>query len=311
MNRRHFLGASAMTGIALVSPKSALSSDKKAQVCNLDFAPDINEIRELAKAIPGNLPTGINATKVADTIRPASVVVRGESPDRNMTLVRTVYQLIYPTGTVMIDSSMDKATFMYFGKGGKNIDPFYDQNYRMVTSALLNAELIVLSHYHGDHVGGVIRSEKFDELAHKVWVSEDTADLLITKPHKPTLKISQENVEKFIVSDFRKYYPIAPGLVALKSPGHTPDSKMFYIKQQNGREFIHSVDAGWSLENIVKGQMKNASWLKEDEKQLSVEYQWLNQIMAKEENLTVVTSHDALQYNELIEKGIFGNKLAV
>lgn len=76
-----------------------------------------------------------------------------------------------------------------------------------------------MSHYHADHVTGVVRSKKFDTIASKVWLTSDTANFMINTPHKPSIEISQDKVDRFIVTDFEKYYPIAPGLVAIKAPG--------------------------------------------------------------------------------------------
>lgn len=311
LNRKEFLRLSGLLGVGFSIPTIALGSVdeewKKAKESSEEaFAADIQHLRKLSKTIPGDLPTQINMTKVADTIRPASIVVEGENPDRKMTLARTVYQLVFPKGTIMLDSGMDLETHQTFGQ---TVEPYYPENYETVKKALDIANLIVLTHYHADHTTGVIRSEKFDELASKVWVSKDTAELLINKPHKPTIKISREKVEQFIITDFEKYYPLAPGVVIFKAPGHTTDSKMIYIRLANGKEFIHSVDSGWSMENIRKEKMKNASWVNENESQLLAQYKWLNHIIATEPNVTVLCTHDNEQYNDFREKGIVGRDL--
>ncbi|MFT3739275.1 MAG: MBL fold metallo-hydrolase [Breznakibacter sp.] len=314
MKRRDFLNMSGLLGLSLSFPVSLFSRPygkavEESPVNGTDlFLPDMDELRKLSGVVPGALPQKINVTKVADTIRPASVVVKGESPDRKMTLSRSVYQLVYPQGTVMLDSGMDLETHRTFGK---TEEPYYPENFNQVEQALGGASLIVLTHYHADHSAGVIRSEKFDDLAHKVWVSNDTADLLVDHPHKPTVAIDREKVNRFIVTDFEKYYPLTPGVVIFKTPGHTPDSKMLYIRLENGREFIHSVDSGWSMENIVKERMKNASWVSENETQLMAQYKWLNRIMKTERNVTVLCAHDNEQYNELTEKGILGKGLII
>ncbi|AGA80679.1 MBL fold metallo-hydrolase [Echinicola vietnamensis] len=307
INRKEILRLSGLLGISLSIPAlSFVASGKTLKTGG--FYADLEQLRKLSHAIPGDLPDKINVTKVADTIRPASVVVSGESADKKMTLARTVYQLVFPNGSILLDSGMDLETHRTFGK---TEEPYYPENFERVKKALDKANLIILTHYHADHSGGIIRSDRFDELAPKVWTSRETAELLINKPHKTTVKISREKVERFFITDFGNYYPIAPGVVVFKAPGHTTDSKMLYIKLANGKEFIHSVDSGWSMENIIEEKMKNASWVHENQEQLLAQYKWLNNIINTEKNITVLCTHDNEQYNDFIEKNILGNGLEV
>lgn len=271
-----------------------------------DFNPELSKLRELSTIIPGELPSQINVEKVAETIRPASVVVKGDDPNAKMTLARTVYQIQYPNGTIMLDSGMDLETHKTFGK---TEEPYFADKFELVKNALDQANLIVLTHYHADHTAGVIRSNNFDKLAKKTWVTDSTAELLVNKPHKETTKISKENVDKFIIVKDNKYIPIAPGVVLFSSPGHTPDSKMIYIHLANGKEYIHSVDSGWSMENIINEKMKNASWVNENEVQLLQQYQWLNKIAKEEKDIIILCTHDNIQYNEFTQNGTLGNGL--
>lgn len=272
------------------------------------FNPDISVLRKLSAVIPGDMPTQLNIIKIAETIRPASVVVKGEDPNKKMILARTVYQLQYPIGNIMLDSGMDLETHRTFGK---TEEPYFPESFEIVKKALKEAKMIILTHYHADHVGGVVCSDSFNELAYKTWVSEKTADLLVNKPHKETTRISQEQVNQFIIGSDQEYMPIAPGIVLMKAPGHTPDSKMIYIKLANGKEFIHSVDSGWSMENIRKEKMKNASWVAENEKQLAQQYSWLNKIEKEEKDIIIICTHDNEQYEEYTKNNILGKGLNI
>ncbi len=268
------------------------------------FNPNIETLRILSNLIPGELPTQINVEKVAETVRPASVVVKGDNPDKKMVLARTVYQIEYPTGTIMLDSGMDLETHKTFGK---TPEPYFQEKFEHVKIALSQANLIILTHYHADHVAGVVRFECFEKLAQKTWITESTANLLIHKPHKPTTRIDREQADKFLIAKDREYMPIAPGVVLFMAPGHTPDSKMIYIRLSNGREYIHSVDSGWSMKNIEKESMKNASWVFEDEKQLLTQYVWLNNLIKKEKGLIVLCTHDDVQYKLFTQNGLLGD----
>lgn len=311
INRKEFLRLSGLLGMSISIPSLSFGAVGRRPLRDTEskgFYADIHHLRKLSHIIPGDAPVEINVTKVADTIRPANVVVSGESSDKTMTLARTVYQLVFSDGAIMVDSGMDLETHRTFGK---TKEPYYPENFEKVQKALSAANLIVLTHYHADHSAGIIRSENFDELAPKVWTSKETAELLITKPHKPTVEISREKVARFLISEFEHYHPIAPGVVVFNAPGHTPDSKMLYIRLADGKEFIHSVDSGWSMENITKERMKNASWVQEDKQQLLMQYKWLNNLMRMEKNITVLCTHDNEQYNDLINKEVLGAELVV
>ncbi|WP_437918677.1 hypothetical protein [Sphingobacterium sp. LRF_L2] len=306
MKRREFITWSTILGAAASFRISSAEAKQYTDSYVNIMLPKLENLRRLSSAIVGDLPIRVNVIKVADTIRPASVVVKGEDPFRNMTLARTVYQLEFRKGSILLDTGMDLETHRTFGK---TEEPYYPENYEMVQKAMLSANMIVLTHYHADHVGGIVRTSHFADVASKVWLTRDTAQLMVNKPHKPTVSISQENVSRFNVVDFDTCYPLAPGVVILKTPGHTVDSKSLYFKLEDGREFIHSVDSGWSMENIRSQRMKNASWVNENEFQLLAQYKWLNRLMYENKDLIVLCTHDNEQYNTLIENGILGGGL--
>lgn len=82
MKRRKFIALSGLIGLSAPVFSAANIFNEKNQNLdkNEDFTlPDLNNLRRLSQVIVGDLPLKINVTKVADTIRPASVVVKGES----------------------------------------------------------------------------------------------------------------------------------------------------------------------------------------------------------------------------------------
>src|SRR4051812_39451424 len=71
-------------------------------------------VRVAATVIPGAHPSHINYSKVAESHRPLSDIIDGGSKDDYVS-ARTAFQVVYPTGTVMIDSGMDQAVHRFFG----------------------------------------------------------------------------------------------------------------------------------------------------------------------------------------------------
>src|SRR5688572_11279149 len=151
------------------------------------FSPDLAAIRALAHALPGPLPVAVNGIRVAASIRPRKFVIQG-GDESAVTMPRTAFQLVYPDCTVMIDSGLDKATHDSFSPDKP--EPFYPEAFARLERALDAARLIILTHYHADHVAGVVTAKNFSALASKTIASTLTLDLMATTPHRPHLRIT-------------------------------------------------------------------------------------------------------------------------
>jgi glyoxylase-like metal-dependent hydrolase (beta-lactamase superfamily II) len=253
--------------------------------------------------LPGALPTALNGVRFAASIRPRKFVIEGYGEDTTpVTMPRTAYQLVYPDGAVMLDSGMDQATHDSFGEG----EPFYAEEFARLQRGLDDARLIILTHYHADHVAGVLQAENFDALARKTIVTYRTLDLMTNNPHRPHLKLTPERAARFIAMDYTGYYPVAPGLVLIKAPGHSPDMQMAYIRLQSGQEFLHSVDTAWNIDNIRQVRGKAAPWVKEDPAVVRGQLRWLKTIMDANPDLAVLVTHDDELFASLMESGAIG-----
>ena len=113
---------------------------------------------------------------------------------------RTAFQVTYPDCTVMIDSGLDKATHDSFSPDKP--EPYFPDEFAKLERALNAARLIVLTHHHADHVGGVVTASNFAALAAKTIITMDVADCLMNTPHRPHLKLTQAAIEQFIVLDY-------------------------------------------------------------------------------------------------------------
>jgi glyoxylase-like metal-dependent hydrolase (beta-lactamase superfamily II) len=272
------------------------------------FAPDLAAIRALAQVLPGPLPVSINGIRVAASIRPRKFVIQGgdETP---VTMPRTAFQLVYPDCTLMIDAGMDKATHDSFSPDKP--EPFYPESFAKLERALEAARLIVLTHYHADHVAGVVTSKNFDALARKTVTSSKTLDLMVAAPHRPHLAITRAQAGLFIALDYPELYPVAPGVVLIRAPGHSPDHQMVYARLQSGREVLHSVDAAWIYDNILALKPKAAPWVKEDVPAIMAQLAWLMHLHDSEPNLTVLVTHDDARFDALVRDGKIGAELAL
>lgn len=270
------------------------------------FEVDLGAIRFLAGLIPGALPIALNGIKVAASVRPRKFVIEGGDESKVM-MPRTAFQVVYPDGTIMIDSGLDRQTHDSFGGD----EPYFPENFARLQRALDAARLIVLTHFHADHVAGVVRAANFDALARKTIVTADTVDFLVNRPHRPHLKITDQAASRFVVLSYRKYHPVAPGLVLIKAPGHSPDMQMAFIRLRSGQEFLHCIDAAWNMDNIRQVKGKAAPWVKEDVPAVMGQLQWLNDTMKREPELTILITHDDDLFDSVTSTGSVGSDLAL
>lgn len=268
------------------------------------FAADLSVIRGLARVLPGTLPNAVNGIRVAASVRPRKFVIEG-GDDTPVTMPRTAFQVVYPDCTVMIDSGLDQSTHDSFASDGKT-EPYYPENFAKLRQALDQARLIVLTHFHADHVGGVVTAPNARELAGKTIVSTETAKYLVNAPHRPHLKLNEEQIRDYILLDYAQYYPVAPGVVLIKATGHSPDHQMVFIRLACGRELLHSVDTAWVLDNILQVKGKAAPWVKEDVPAVMAQLQWLNQLQADEKKLTLLVTHDDGLFERVTQNGAIG-----
>jgi glyoxylase-like metal-dependent hydrolase (beta-lactamase superfamily II) len=113
-----------------------------------------------------------------------------------------------------------------------------------------------------------------------------------------------------IVVDYDRMLPIAPGVVLIKAPGHTPGSQVVYVQLASGREVILSGDVAFNHLGIETETQKPDSasrHMAEDRMAIAHELGWLHQ--AEQNGVSVVVSHDGDQLATLARQGILSEGL--
>jgi len=267
---------------------------------------NIAEIRQVAGMTPGMRPLRINVLKFAESRRTKNFSIKG-APNVPSVQARTVFQVVYRDGYVMVDSGMDEQVHKFFGRG--TVEPYYSEQAKQVDQALAGAKSIVMTHEHGDHIAGVIRGPLASQLARKTVLTRAQLQTLETNPQMPEIKITPEIAGRYLVVDYEKYFHFAPGMALIKAPGHTQGSQMIYVALESGREYLLIGDTAWHMDSVRQLKGKDAPWITEDEDSIMAQLKWLNELEAAQKNLFVVASHDEEQHKELIEKRILGNTL--
>jgi glyoxylase-like metal-dependent hydrolase (beta-lactamase superfamily II) len=210
----------------------------------------------------------------------------------------------------MIDAGMDMQVHRFFGRGVE--EPYFPEQAELLERALRAARAIVLTHEHGDHVAGIIRSSNFSVLAPKTRLTRTQMQILMTEPQMPEIMLTPEMARQFLVIDYEDYFPVAPGMVLIKAPGHTPGSQMVFVRLQSGREFVFAGDAAWHMDGVRLIRGKDAPWIQEDEAAITAQLRWLNAIGRFGANrVFVVASHDEDQRQQLIDQRVLGGELEI
>src|SRR5262245_39451399 len=169
---------------------------------------NLAEIRQIARMIPGRRPLRINVLKFAESRRTKNFSIKG-APAVPSIQARTVFQVVYADGYIMIDSGMDEQVHKFFGRG--TVEPYFPEQAKRVEEALRGARSIVITHEHGDHAGGVIHTPLAAELAPKTVLTATQVRTLETEPQMPEIKMTPEMARQYVVVDYEKYLPFAPG----------------------------------------------------------------------------------------------------
>jgi len=279
-----------------------------AQTASQVWTANLDEIRHVSRMIPGRRPLRINVLKFAESRRTKNFSVKG-APNVPSIQARTVFQVVYADGYIMVDSGMDEQVHNFFGRGV--VEPYFPEQAKKVEQALRGARSIVITHEHGDHAAGVIHTALAGELAPKTLLTRAQVQTLETNPQMPEIKMTPEMAARFTVVDYEKYLPYAPGFGLIKAPGHTPGSQMVYIELESGMQYLLIADTAWHMDGVREIKGKDAPWLTEDEAPLLAQLKWLNGLQTTEKNLFIISSHDEEQRTQLIQRRVLGDGLEV
>jgi len=263
---------------------------------------DREALRALATSVPGELPLRVNHQVIALAHLPRGAVFAGEgfAPHR---MVHGVYQVVYPDGFVLVDAGFGKGLFDEMASGDGDV---YDEvAFARVERALTEARLIVLTHEHGDHIQGLAGVDDPAALAPHVIMNVAQRDNPDTVGILPASFL--ESVEA-IPGDAPR--AVAPGVVLLPAPGHTPGSQIVYVLTQAGAELLLIGDVAWSLEALsnlhYRPRLVTDYLIGEDRALVLDQFRTLHD-MLDEPGIEIVVSHDADQRRDLVRAGVLGD----
>ncbi len=247
-----------LTHLALLATLAAAGTERVgAQNANPYAEGLLQDVRALGKAVPGELPTSIGYLSVQDDSTPESDAVAG-APHVKVYEVTPAFQIRFPHGWVMVDATYDK-------QAAGNSGTFFLDRYEQIVAALRGARLIVITHEHGDHVGTLTQPAVERDVAFKTMLTKQQVQTLLDHP-RPSAELDAASARRFLVIDYQRALPIAPGVVLIRAPGHTPGSQMVYVKLASGREVVLVGDVVWHNAGIETGRQSRtppaSKWVK-------------------------------------------------
>ncbi|MBN2224570.1 MAG: MBL fold metallo-hydrolase [Deltaproteobacteria bacterium] len=275
--------------------------DKALIPTDASFTVDMDEIRRLATSQDGGLPAEIRALVVAEGAFPSWMVAAGGGGGE-IPIAFVAYQIVYADKTVVIDTAAGRAAFevMPF-----KLKSFSDANYEVLQESLKKASLILITHEHFDHIGGIAASPYLAEiLPHVLLTTEQFQSFFMKEAGFPA-----GSLDDYAPLSYDGYYSPAPGVVLIKAPGHAPGQQMIYVVTKGGVEYLFVGDIVWSLENLkreVNRPLLVSLMLREDLDSARGEIRWIiDNLYANPQNtITYVISHDGGQLNEYFKTGV-------
>jgi glyoxylase-like metal-dependent hydrolase (beta-lactamase superfamily II) len=261
------------------------------------FNVTIDDLRSAAAMSKGTAPDHINVLSIAEGIFPPGFAVAGKFRSQKVPLY--TYQIVFKGNRdpVIVDTGISKEHLTGVFKGIRFNRTAFDS----LQNAMKRASQIVFTHEHVDHIGGFSKSPYYNEIAEKTILTSEQKESRLLK--YALFESGSEGKTKSI--SYQKLFPFAPGIVLIKTPGHTPGHQSVYIHLSNGKEFILAGDIGWNLDaiRIHRGRPLLASLvLGEDRSAVAHELRWLSD-MAKQ-GITLLISHDLENTKKCITKGL-------
>jgi glyoxylase-like metal-dependent hydrolase (beta-lactamase superfamily II) len=271
----------------------------------------LDKARAAARAVPGDLPQSLRVLTFAEFKTPLSGAVDGAG-DELVDGVYTAFQVRYSHGWIMVDAGVDREV-----ETDTSVT-IHEDRYQRVQEALRGANLVLVTHEHHDHVAGVIHTPARDLIAPKTLLTHAQVQTLRTRGtgktplgSSPLIHLTLADAARYLVIDYEQLYPVAPGLVLLKAPGHTPGSQMVYVRLDSGEEILLVGDIAWFMAGIERRLQKPAAVSREmgeDRPALQEQINWLSGL-TKRQHIVLVNSHDAAWLGSLVSQGILKDDL--
>lgn len=263
---------------------------------------NLGALRGAANSLRGSLPVRINSELIGENAVPSFAVVAGTGFGPHP-MVRTAFQVVYPKGSVIIDTALDRE----LNDAGSPDAAFYPDRFAALQEGLRKARAIIVTHEHPDHIGGISKTPYPDEVWPQVILTREQIDNRLQLENAQFSEAARERVQ---VVEYDELHAIAPGIALMKAPGHTPGSQLVYVLLESGAEFLFVGDVVWDMENVSRltGRPRIVTdWIVvEDREAVLEQIRMLHDFSRRHDEVHIVVSHDEGQYRAYLKSGLIG-----
>lgn len=262
------------------------------------YSLDIAAVRELARSPRGPFPSRLRVETVAEFQFAEAMVMAGEAW-QSTPIPIYAFKLEYPGGWLVIDTAMPNIEAM----PDVIVSMFDEAALQRVYQAMSRADGIYITHEHFDHIGGVVAHPDIASLLPRVHLTREQ----FAHPDRMRPLSYPAAFDDYQPLDYQGMKAIAPGVVLIKAPGHTPGSQIVYIQFSDGRELLLLGDVAWQMRNIDAVRERPlfmTALIKEDRSQVIDQFQVLHDLRAQAPQLAMLPGHDGRIMQQLIEQGL-------